>query len=374
METYRKAVSAAHISFAQPDSDICDECAYYEHAEKTEQNEAESVRHKAMAQKAREAYRVDSETAWPNDTVVYAADLQKVLLLPVLHDLKSCIFTSRLVVFNETFARMGKDICSDKKNFLLLWDESTACRKKEDIASAYHTIIDHHRDADTFIFLLDNCSAQNKNWALYSMLLMLVNSTRESPSEITLKYLVPGHTHMLADSVHAQIEKRLRRTRDICDLNDLINVMDLSGKRNKVFPLQINHFRNWPNNIVARTKRNQLPLLTDVVQARFVRGDERLFYKTDLDGEEVAIDVVKKAAAFKKKTSPRKLHPAKAANSTLIFEDKIPPTREIPRGIAVFKKKKVLANLAPLMPSSRRAFWQNLPESNSSEDLLKTFE
>jgi len=79
METYRKAVSAAHISFAQPDSDTCDECAYYEHAEKTEEIKAESVRHKSMAHKAREAYRFDSETAWPNGTVVYAADLHKVL-------------------------------------------------------------------------------------------------------------------------------------------------------------------------------------------------------------------------------------------------------------------------------------------------------
>ena len=86
-----------------------------------------------MAHKAQEAYRVDSETAWPNGTVVYAADLQKVLL-PVLCDLKSCIFTLRLVVFNETFARMGKDIRSDKKNFLLVCDESTAGRKKDDIA------------------------------------------------------------------------------------------------------------------------------------------------------------------------------------------------------------------------------------------------
>ena len=374
METYRKVVSAAHISFAQPDDDICDECAYYEHAEKTEEIEAESARHKSMAHKAREAYRFDSETAWPNGTVVYAADLQKVLLLPVLRDLKSCIFTSRLVVFNETFARMGKNIGSDKQNLLLVWDESTAGRKKEDIASAYHTIIDHHRDADTFVFWLDNCSAQNKNWALYSMLVMLMNSTRESPSEICLKYLVPGHTHMLADSVHGQIEKRLRRTGDIYDLNDLIDVMDLSGKRNKVLPLQIHNFRDWPNNIVARTKRNQLPLLAEIVQARFVRGDERLFYKTDLDGEEVAVDVLKKAAAFKKKSSPRKPHLATVGNGTLIFDDKLQPIRESPRGIAVSKKNKILANLAPRMPSNRRAFWQNLSESSSSEDLLKTFE
>ena len=46
---------------------------------------------------------------------------------------------------------------------------------------------------------------------------------------------------------------------------------------------------------------------------------------------------------------------------------------KIPRGLAALKKK-ILANLASCMPSSRQAFWQNFPESNSSEDLLKTFE
>ena len=54
-------------------------------------------------------YREDTHRSWPEDTAVFAVDLQKVLLLPRTPDYKKCIFTSRLVVFNETFASVLKE-------------------------------------------------------------------------------------------------------------------------------------------------------------------------------------------------------------------------------------------------------------------------
>jgi hypothetical protein len=353
-ETYRKAISASNISFAQPENDQCDDCAYYMHAEQTNEIKEKFEKHKTMAQKARENYRADAETMWPDDTAVYATDLQKVLLLPYLHDLKSCVFTSRLVVFNETFARMGNH-CTGK-HLLAVWDESIAGRKKEDIASAYHSMVEKQRDITKMIFWLDNCSAQNKNWTLYSMFLKVVNNSNSQQHEITLKYLVPGHTHMMADSIHGHIEKKLRRARDVYDLKDLIEIMNKATKSNEVMQLNISNFRDWPNNIVTRTKNNKLPLLADVVQVRFVRGDSRIFYKTDIDGDEIAISVLKKAA---EKT---------------LTSDVIPENRKCPRGIAAAKKQKILKELASRMPPNRRYFWQTLPECELSEDLLKTFE
>ena len=50
------------------------------------------------------------------------------------------MFTTRLVTFNETFARMGKD--KTKKHTLVVWNESAAGRKKEDIASAFAYIVE----------------------------------------------------------------------------------------------------------------------------------------------------------------------------------------------------------------------------------------
>ena len=353
-ETYRKVLLSSNVSFSQPNSDICDECALYEHAVKTSEIETKSRQHKAMAQKARDAYRSDSDTEWSPDTAVYAVDMQKVLLLPRLHDLKSCIFTSRLVVFNETFARMGRG--SKGNNILAVWNESVAGRKKEDVASAYHAVIDGQRDVDKFVFWVDNCSGQNKNWALYSMFLKLVNMRGGGPSEITLKYLVPGHTHMQADSVHGHIEKKLRSTKDVYDMQDLTEIMRSATKRNEVMSLEPKDFRDWPNILVTRSKRNKLPLLADVVQVRFERGDKRLFYKTDLDGDETAIGVLKKDAEL------------------TIVDDDLTPARRCARGIRAAKKETIVKELASRMPFNRRCFWETLPESETSEDLLKTFE
>lgn len=137
---------------------------------------------------------------------------------------------------------------------------------------------------------------------------------------------------------------------------------------------------------MTRTKRNKLPLLADIVQARFERGSEKLFYKTDLDGEEMAVDVLKQAAACKKMSDKRPLRMTRKAgsqkkaaveekqNGNVIFHDKLPSPRQVPRGISMTKKQKIVQNLVPRMESGRRSFWENLPESELSEDLLKTFE
>ena len=53
-----------------------------------------------------------------------------------------------------------------------------------------------------FIFWLDNCSGQTKNWYLHTTLVHEVNSENNSTKTITLKYFEHGHTFMSADSFH----------------------------------------------------------------------------------------------------------------------------------------------------------------------------
>ena len=355
-QTYRTVFAASNISFAEPDNDKCDDCAFYENQEDTEENRLLWDKHVTMARKARESYRSDEDKKWPDETAVFAADLQKVLLLPRLHDLKSCIFTSRLVVFNETFARMGKSEV-DFDNLLVVWNESLAGRKKEDIASAYYAVIERMSDTKNFIFWLDNCSGQNKNWTLYSMFIRLVNRIPgPSPSEITLKYLAAGHTHLAADGIHGLIEKKLRKKKDVYDFRDLCDILQSSQTKNEIIEMKINDFYDLENDIVTRTKQNNLPILSDIVQVRFTRGDRRMHYKKNFDEDEIVVDVLKKAAL-----------------KTLQNNDKI-TARSVMRGIFTAKKRKILKELASRMPENRRAFWRSLPESDASEDLLQKFE
>ena len=79
------------------------------------------------------------------------------------------------------------------------------------------------RDEETITHWADNCSAQNKNWALYTMLTFLVNSQAIAAKTITVQYFEPGHTYMAADSVHAEIESLMRKMKKVYEFDDFTN-------------------------------------------------------------------------------------------------------------------------------------------------------
>jgi len=349
-ETYRKIFAKLHISFAEPEVDKCDDCAFYEHSAATDELKAEWELHRERASAAREAYRHDSTHNWPDTTAVFAVDLQKVLLLPRMPDLKSCIFTSRLVVFNETFAMMGSQ--NKKVHYLALWNESIAGRSRCDIASAFYRIFQKERDCQEFIFWLDNCSAQNKNWVLYSMLLTLINRPKSSsgPQSIILRYLVPGHTHMAADSIHGHIEKAMRQKKNIFDMEDLVQVLGSAVHGVQVLQMNFGDFLEWDNLCRTRTRSNDIPLFRDIVEAKFMKGERKLLYKTSYAEEDY-----KKCDILKAKV--------KLA---------LPQGRTKPRGILTSKKMKIVRDLLPKMPSSRRDFWHSVADCDTSPDLLGT--
>ena len=80
-----------------------------------------------------------------------------------------------------------------------------------EIASSFHAAITKERSTSSFIYWVDNCTAQNKNWILFSCLIILVNSLKTNVHDVTIKYFEPRHTFMSADSVHAGVEKEMRK-------------------------------------------------------------------------------------------------------------------------------------------------------------------
>lgn len=73
-----------------------------------------------------------------------------------------------------------------------------------------------------FLFWSDNCSAQNKNWVLYSTIVLLVS---QDWGPITIKYFELGHSLMKADSVHGQIGTQLKKQKEVLDFQDLLNLI-----------------------------------------------------------------------------------------------------------------------------------------------------
>ena len=129
--------------------------------------------------------------------MIAAVDMQKVIMLPHMPGVKRAIFTRRLVAFHMTFAPLGGRGHAGRP-VGVIWNESVSGRNDEDVTSTYVKYISFKRDFTMFAFWADNCSAQNKNWTLFTFV-KIVNDDTNNCELRTMKYIESGHTWMAAD-------------------------------------------------------------------------------------------------------------------------------------------------------------------------------
>ena len=356
MNFYYKAFKELNISFAVLGQEECETChQFFLHKQRCEcevvcEHYSAFVSHRKKYRMAREMYQHDTMSEAISSCPTFAADLQKVILIPRMDQFKSNIFTSRLVVFNETFSPVGsRKLNKTWKDKTFIWNESVAGRKDEDVTSTFHTFLKTQRDAQHVTIWLDNCSSQNKNWTLYTMIVHAVNDENFTENKlITLKYFEPGHTFMAADSTHAKIEKVLKRKDGkIFDFDDFRQCVEEADCH--VHIMATEDFADWEsgasNYLLGRAQPR--PYLSRIVWAEFRRGSpETLFFKENFSDREAS------ACSFIKKGY-----------------DPTPKIRQKPRGVAKEKKDNILQKLVPLMPHNRRSFWEDLPVSLKSKDL-----
>ncbi|XP_050308053.1 uncharacterized protein LOC126744593 [Anthonomus grandis grandis] len=213
-ELYRKTLQSMNISFLKLGHEECFICEKYFLHEKDSQHKRDEPEpncsvckeytiHKKNATESRKCYENDKNGT--SGTAIYSADLQKVIMLPRYESLKEVIFMGRIIAFNESFVPVGTKQ-KNRKPIAVIWHEGVAGRSKSDIISTFYSFFLRHRDDKHIILWLDNCSAQNKNWALLSFFVSIVNSDEISLKKLEIKYFEPGHTFMSADSFHHQVE------------------------------------------------------------------------------------------------------------------------------------------------------------------------
>ena len=151
---YWKVFRAQRITFGSPNADLCE--IYEENKEHRRDRGVHSLAdceqcsihaiHQSNAAISRKQYSDDRNREWPTGFGVFAVDMQRVLLVPIMKG-KRAFFTSRLVCFNATFASISgqRDIC-------VVWNEATAGRNADDVASAYAFFIEHHPEYKHFLF------------------------------------------------------------------------------------------------------------------------------------------------------------------------------------------------------------------------------
>lgn len=350
-EVYRQTIVDMNISFYESAPEKCSDCITFD-LDTSAEGIALKESHIARVQISRNEYKKDAEESATTPFLsVFATDLQKVVLLPRFPDVKASFFCPRLVVFNETFANMAKKD-ELKQHYYVVWNEAIAGRCAEDVANTFLKVIELERDATKIIFWLDNCSGQNKNWFLFTALLCLVNMPNCSVESIELKYLVTGHTFMAADGLHGKIEQKMRKQKNTLDMADFVSVLEQSSKRAKVVLLQHSDFRLLDNKFRARRslQNETMPLLKTICAVKFTKGEKVLSYKHNFTDDYMPLN----SDAIKKRASLVLTHKKQQTN----------------RGINEEKKKRIINELVSKMPLNRRMFWNELPVSASSVDLL----
>ena len=211
----------SYLSFAKLKSDTCNKCDKYKAA-----GQSQSEQHTAHLNEAEAVYkqmRMDKKRCNDDDGFqMISYDLQKCLPTPNLSCSES-FYKRQLWVYNLTIYdyKHGPPHC-------YMWSEDVAKRGGNEIASCLYDFIQTklrlNPDIKEFKLYSDSCAGQNKNRQVLGMLKFLSETTS---TKMTHTFMVPGHTHMECDSVHAIIEKAKKRM-DIFVPNDWFNLVRMA--------------------------------------------------------------------------------------------------------------------------------------------------
>ena len=182
-EFYRKTVKSMNISFVKLGEEECELCLQHEvHKKDCSAEECDVCRswslHIESARTSRMHYKTDLDKD-DADEVFLSCDMQKIIMLPRMPGVKSCVFTRRLVAFHKTFAPLGgKQKPGQARPLGILWHEGISGRNADDVMSCFAKVMQNpvYRDTAKFTFYADNCGPQNKNWTLYTGMVAEVNT------------------------------------------------------------------------------------------------------------------------------------------------------------------------------------------------------
>lgn len=133
-------------------------------------------------------------------------DMQKVLNTPFSKNV-TLFYSRKYAYYNLSVYESGT-----RNGFCFLWGERDGKRGCNEICTAllkYLLILDSRKTTMELSLYCDSCAGQNKNKAVLSMLAYFLNSSK-CLNQITITYLLPGHTMMPVDSVHSTIESFVR--------------------------------------------------------------------------------------------------------------------------------------------------------------------
>lgn len=199
-----------NIGFHVPKKDKCPLCAASKSFDVKTQEEMEKLQKHEVEKE--ESYKrfIFHQKLHKKDkgTICASFDLQKVLNTPYGESM-TLYYSRKIAVYNftiyESDTKLG--VCN-------LWTEADAKRGANEITTClleYIKKVDKRGTVKQIILYCDSAFGQNKNKTILAMLRYAL-SISDNIDTIQINYLIPGHTYMPVDSMHATIENSVKNS------------------------------------------------------------------------------------------------------------------------------------------------------------------
>lgn len=195
-----------NLGFHLPKKDKCWLCTTYENTinpntdRDTEENQKLHIKEKEECKAMFLQYQKNTDSA----SLCISFDLQKVLNTPTGNNI-NLYYSRKYNTYNCTIYES-----KTRNSYCYLWGESTGNRGCNEIVSClfkYLMEINYRNHIISLFLFCDSCAGQNKNRAMFSMLYYALKYKLSNINNIKITFLLPGHTYMPVDSIHATIER-----------------------------------------------------------------------------------------------------------------------------------------------------------------------
>ncbi|KAL4704008.1 hypothetical protein ACJJTC_018048 [Scirpophaga incertulas] len=197
-----------NIGFHVPRKDKCVKCLTFGQNKDKPEIEEQRKQHEKEKIESYERFKAHQNIHKTDPSTLCASfDLQKVLNTPYGESML-LFYSRKLAVYNFCVYESGT-----RKVYTFYWDEANGKRGANEIATIlnkYIHIVDKRGTIKNLLLYCDCCPGQNRNRIIMSMLhttLQILNNIET----IQQNFLLTGHTYMPVDSVHAVIERNLKK-------------------------------------------------------------------------------------------------------------------------------------------------------------------
>lgn len=271
-----------NLGFHHPKKDKCKLCESRKDKDfiETETSQKAFEEHLKMKEQCIKLHLSDQKKHLLDESTICASfDLQKVLNTP--HGDNLLLYYSRKYSFyNETVYESGTcdGIC-------YVWGErdgNRGCNEVCTIIFKYLQRVDEKKTCQHLILYCDSCAGQNKNRAMLSMIQLFLQNFAKNLQTIKIVFLLPGHTYMPVDSVHATIE-RFTKKRIIwapSEWDTMLTNARVEPKPFEVIRMNYSDFKNWkslgdlqmPSN--TKTSGGDIFKISRIKQSLFTKGHQ----------------------------------------------------------------------------------------------------